>query len=124
MLKKLSKFYNNSTFLIAIALLMMNIGGGYMKEEIPDYIDDIMNTPILRRFFIFLFVLSYTKDVGTSIIVTLLFVLMFSFLLNNKSKYCILSERLTNKKQITEAEYTKAMDTVQKFLKENKKIHT
>ena len=67
MLDKLSKYYNNSTILIAIVLLMMNIGGGYIKEEIPDYIDDILNTPLLRRFFIFIFVLSYTKDISTSI---------------------------------------------------------
>ena len=123
MLDKLSKYYNSSTFLIAIVLLMMNIGGGYMKEEIPDYLDDILNTPILRRFFIFIFILSYTKDISTSIIVTLLFVLIFNYLLNNKSRYCILSEKLTNKKQITEIEYMKAMKTVQQFLKENKKIN-
>lgn len=123
MLDKLTKIFNNSTFLIAITLLLMNIGGGYMKEEIPDYIEDILNTPMLRRFFIFLFVLSYTKDIGTAIVITLLFILIFSYLLNNKSKYCILSERYTTKRQITEAEYIRAMNTVQLFLKENKKIH-
>jgi hypothetical protein len=122
MLDKLSNYYNNSTFLIAVVLLMMNICGGYIKEEIPDYMDDILNTPILRRFIIFIFVLSYTKDIATSIIVTLLFIILFSYLLNNKSRYCILSEKLTNKNKITEIQYLKAAKTVQKFLKENKKI--
>jgi len=121
MLDKLSYYFNNSTVLIAVALLMMNIGGGYIKEEIPDYLDDLLNTPVIRRIFIFIFVLSYTKDIGTSIIVTLLFILIFSYLLNRNSKYCVLSERLTQKHKISFNEYMKANNVVQKYLKENRR---
>ena len=84
-LEKLSYQFQNSSLLIGISIIIMNIGGGsYISKEIPDYIEEIFDTPILRRFFIFIVVLIYTKDIGTSILVTLLFIIMFSYLLNKK----------------------------------------
>lgn len=118
MLDQLSHKFQNSTLLIGIAIILMQIGGSYISKEIPDYIEEIIDTPILRRFFIFIIVLIYTKDVGTSVLVTLLFVIMFSFLLNKKSRYCILTENMKNKKkEITNRQAFAALGIIQKYLK-------
>jgi hypothetical protein len=118
MLEQLSHKFQNSSLLIGIAIILMQIGGSYIGKEIPDYIEEIIDTPILRRFFIFIIVLIYTKDVGTSILVTLLFVIMFTFLLNKKSRYCILTENMKNKKkEITNRQAFTALGTIQQYLK-------
>ena len=118
MLDELSFKFQNSTLLIGISILIMNIGGSYIGKEIPDYIEEIIDTPILRRFFIFVMVLIYTKDVASSIIVTLLFVIIFSFLLNKSSSYCILSENMKNKeKKLTHTHAMNATSIILKYLK-------
>ena len=61
MLNYLSKYFEKSTLLIGLSIIIMNLGGGYIRKEVPDYIEEFFNTPILRRFFIFIVVLIYTK---------------------------------------------------------------
>jgi hypothetical protein len=118
MLDKLSYQFQNSTLLIGISIIIMNIGGSYINKEIPDYIEEIIDTPILRRFFIFIVVLIYTKDVGTSIFITLLFVIIFSFLLNKRSRYCILSENMKNKEpKLTKKQAMNGLGLALKYLK-------
>ena len=118
MLEQLSHKFQNSSLLIGIAIILMQIGSSYIGKEIPDYIEEIIDTPILRRFFIFIIVLIYTKDVATSILVTLLFVIIFSFLLNKKSRYCILTENMKNKKkEITSRQAFAALGIIQQYLK-------
>lgn len=118
MLDELSFKFQNSTMLIGISIIIMNIGGAYITKEIPDYIEEIIDTPILRRFFIFIMVLIYTKDVASSIIITLLFVIIFSFLLNKSSSYCVLSENMKNKEpKLTHKHALSAMAIISKYLK-------
>ena len=118
MLEQMSHKFQNSTILIGISIILMQIGGSYITKEIPDYIEEIIDTPILRRFFIFLIVLIYTKDVGTSIFVTLLFIILFTFLLNKRSRYCILTEKMKNKKKnVTNKDAHLALKTLHSYLK-------
>ena len=58
MLNQLSKYFEKSTLLIGLSIIIMNLGGGYIRKEVPDYIEEFFNTPILRRFFIFVVVLT------------------------------------------------------------------
>jgi len=117
----MSDYFQKSSLLIGVTILFMNIGGNSIRQEIPDYIDEIINTPILRRFFIFALVLIYTKDIAASIVVTLLFVIVFTFLLNNKSRYCILSEkykeRTTNR--IYKSEIVNCLGKINKYLEQD-----
>jgi hypothetical protein len=120
MLNQLSKYFEKSTLLIGLSIIIMNLGGGYIRKEVPDYIEEFFNTPILRRFFIFVVVLIYTKDVGTALIVTLLFVILFSILLNEKSKYCILTEnmkqQINNKNKPSKTEIMNCLHRVNEYL--------
>ena len=117
----MSDYFQKSSLLIGVTILFMNIGGNSIRQEMPDYIDEIINIPILRRFFIFTLVLIYTKDIAASIVVTLLFVIMFSFLLNNKSRYCILSEKYKEKtvNRIYKSEIVNCLGKINKYLEQD-----
>lgn len=123
MLNYLSRYFEKSTLLIGLSIIIMNLGGGYIRKEVPDYIEEFFNTPILRRFFIFIVVLIYTKDIGTSLIVTLLFIIIFSILLNEKSKYCILTEnmksQIQNKNQPSKTEIMNCLQRVNEYMLSN-----
>ena len=117
----MSDYFQKSSLLIGVTILFMNIGGNSIRQEMPDYIDEIINTPILRRFFIFTLVLIYTKDIAASIVVTLLFVIVFTFLLNNKSRYCILSEKYKERttKRIYKSEIVSCLGKINKYLEQD-----
>lgn len=117
----MSDKFKQSSLLIGITILFMNIGGNAIRQELPHHIDDIINIPILRRFFIFTIVLIYTKDVAASIIVTLLFIIIFTFLLNDKSRYCILSESYKEKsrKRITKSEIISCLGKINKYIEQD-----
>lgn len=123
MLNYLSKYFEKSTLLIGLSIIIMNLGGGYIRKEVPDYIEEFFNTPILRRFFIFIVVLIYTKDISTAIIVTLLFIIIFSILLNEKSKYCILTEnmkaQIQNKNKPSKTEIMNCLHKVNEYMSSN-----
>ena len=111
-----SEYFKNSTILIGICILIMNIGGVYIRKELPDYMDEILNTPIIRRIIVFTVVLLYTKDIETSIIITVIFIIFIKFLLNKDSKFCILSKKHTIKKNISHEDYLKANKTIKNYL--------
>ena len=123
MLNYLSRYFEKSTILIGLSIIIMNLGGGYIRKEVPDYIEEFFNTPILRRFFIFIVVLIYTKDIGTSLIVTLLFIIIFSILLNEKSKYCILTKnmisKIQNKNKPSKIEIMNCLQKVNEYMLSN-----
>ena len=116
----MSEYFQKSSLLIGLTIIFMNIGSSSIRQEMPDYIDEIINTPILRRFFIFTLVLIYTKDVGASIVVTLIFIILFNYLLNNKSRYCILSEKYKNRvdNNVSTNEVKSALQVIMKFIEQ------
>tara|TARA_B100000131_G_C17849041_1_gene505116 strand:- start:287 stop:661 length:375 start_codon:yes stop_codon:yes gene_type:complete len=116
MFEQLSDYFKNSTVLIGICILFMNIGGGYVKKEIPDYMEEIFNTPLLRRFFVFTIVLLYTKDIESAIIVTIIFIIFVKFLLNKESIFCILPKEHTIKKKVSHEDYLRANKTIKDYL--------
>ena len=123
MLNYLSRYFEKSSLLIGLSIIIINLGGGYIRKEVPDYIEDFFNTPILRRFFIFIVVLIYTKDIETSLIVTLLFIIIFSILLNEKSKYCILTDnmksQIQNKNKPSKTEIMNYLQRVNEYMLSN-----
>jgi hypothetical protein len=111
-----SEYFRNSTVLIGICILIMNLGGIYIRKELPDYMDDVLNTPLIRRIIVFTVVLVYTKDIETSIIITIIFIIFIKFLLNKDSKFCILSEKHLKQKNISHEEYLQANRTIKQYI--------
>jgi hypothetical protein len=116
MFESQSEYFRNSTVLIGICILIMNLGGIYIRKELPDYMDDVLNTPTIRRIIVFTVVLLYTKDIETSIIITIIFIIFIKFLLNKDSKFCILSEKYFKHKNISHEEYLEANLIIKKYL--------
>lgn len=116
MLERQSEYFKNSTFLIGICIIIMNMGGVYIRKELPDYMDELINTPVIRRFIVFTVVLLYTKDIEAALIITIIFIIIIKFFLNKDSRFCLLDKRHTEKKRISHEEYLKANKTIKGYL--------
>lgn len=84
------KILNNSKLFSAIIMILVNLGSKHLVKDVPQEIDNILASPIFRRIIVFCIVFMATKDIITSLMVTILFIIMFSHLFNKKSKICIL----------------------------------
>ena len=116
MLERQSEYFKNSTFLIGICIIIMNMGGVYIRKELPDYMDELINTPVIRRFIVFTVVLLYTKDIEVALIITIIFIIIIKFFLNKDSRFCLLSKKHIEKKRITHEDYLKANKIIKGYL--------
>ena len=72
-------------------MLLMNIGSRYLYMEFPKSIDHLfVNYRILRWLVVFSIAYIATKKIKLSLLLTLIFILVFKYILNNDKKTCII----------------------------------
>jgi len=84
---------NNSKLFAGCIMILMNLGGKYVSKDVSRAADNILDTKLTRRFLIFCIAFVATRDVVSSIIIMLLFIVIFSYFLNENSNYCILPKK-------------------------------
>ena len=124
----------------ALIMITMNIGGKYLAMELPSNIDKLFQThQALRYMVIFAICFMATRDIKYAIFMALVVILVFRFLLNETSNYCMIQKEYfenldqknipqpvqTNMQNMTpqsptglisEEEFMKARETVEKFV--------
>ena len=80
-----------SLLLNGCLMLLMNIGGRYLQIELPKSLEYLFKKYMILRWLI-IFAISYvaTKNVKISILLTLIFILVFKYLLNTDKKSCLI----------------------------------
>lgn len=121
----------------ALIMLTMNIGGKYLAMELPTNIDKLFQThQALRYLVIFAICFMATRDIKYAIFMALVVILIFRFLLNETSNYCMLKqeyfENMEKKEQpvqsaiqnmtpqsptglISEEDFLKAREMIEKY---------
>ena len=110
-------FLNASKLFGGTAMLLMNLGGRHIIKDVPDFFDEIFEHPIARRFIVFCIAFIATRDIKISALITLIFIILFSYLLKEDSKMCIIPEKFLKRREISKQEYLKALDVVKKYQK-------
>ena len=68
-----------------LATLALHIGGRYVTAEVPKNMDGIFNQPFFRRIFVFFVAYIAFRDLKYAVLSTLIFILVFNYLLNEES---------------------------------------
>lgn len=99
-------------------MLLTNIGGKYLAQEMPTNMDKLFsNNLILRYLVLFSVFFMATRDIKTSILLSLLFFILIKFFINEKSFFCLIKNQ---KNKISEEEYNNAKNLVSKYDSEKK----
>lgn len=69
-----------------VSTMAIQFGGRYVSAEIPSNIERIFSRPFFRRLFIFFIAFIAFRDIKIAILATLIFIILFNYLLNDKSK--------------------------------------
>lgn len=89
---------NGSKFFAGIMMVLLNLGAKYISIEISDITDEFFNNIFVKRFLIFCIFWMATRDIITSFLLTIGFILVIFFLLNHKSKFNLLTTDIKNKR--------------------------
>lgn len=123
MIEAVMDILNNSKIFVGCIMLLMNLGGRYISHELPSNIDEILNRKWVRILIISSIIFVATRDIKISILLTLLFVLVFKFLLDNSSKFYILDSKVTSEtseNSISKEEALKAYKVLREFQKQSR----
>ena len=81
---------NTNKYLSGLAIIIINLGSKYLGEELSPEQDKLIASSWVRKLVIFVIFFVGTRDIIASIIMTVLYILLFRVLFNEESKYYIL----------------------------------
>ena len=130
--KKLDKFIDNinkSKIFAGLSLLMLNVGSKHIDISLSPAQEAIFKNSITKQFLIFSIAWVGSRDVYTALLITCGYVLITEILLNGKSNFSLLPEKLkkmeadidtNNDGIIQDAELEKAINIIRKYKEKNK----
>ena len=131
--KKINKFVknlNNSKLFAALALIVLNIGSKHVDIDFTPAQMVILRHTLTQQVLIFSIAWMGSKDLYTSLLVTLGFYIIFEILLNKNNALNVLPESLKKLEDeidtnddgiIQEKELDEAIKIIKKYKKPNKK---
>ena len=131
MLEYLLTSLNASKLFSVFIIFIMNIGSKYMAKDVPVAVDLIFENFWARMFVVFCVAFVSTRDIFMSLIITLLFILLFKYILNEKSSTCVIRKRIDDYKMnnISEQDVVRAYQVINEYnliknTNQNKQIDT
>lgn len=116
---------NSSKYFTGIMMILLNIGSRFVEIKLNDSMESYIKYNIAKELLIFTMAWMGTRDIVVALILTASFVVLSDFLLNHKSKFCILSEKYKHFKVdansdgiISDIEINKAIETLEKAKKQ------
>ena len=85
----LSNIVGSSPVMTGCVILLMNLGGKYIVLDIPKGMDAFFSHPWVRKLTIFAIAFMATRNVKTSLLLLLVFILFSRYLFNENSRMCI-----------------------------------
>lgn len=106
---------NNSRFFAGVVMILMNLGSKYISLELSDTQDEFFSNIIIRRIIIFTVIFVATKDIITSFIITMCFIILVSGIFNEDSKFCLIRNNTRKTKIISRSQVEKARKIINKY---------
>jgi hypothetical protein len=115
---------NSSTFFAGIMMICLNIGSRYIQLNLDESTESYIKYALTKEILVFTISWMATRNIYSALVLTAVFVVLADFILNEKSRYCLLPKNFiksrklgeyTNNKIITEKEYSDAVELVEKY---------
>jgi len=113
---------NDSKFFAGIVMLIMNIGSKYAVVELSHTQESYLKYSLGRQLLIFSILWVGTRDIFSSLVLTVIFILFVDYLFNENSRYCIIPEKYKELREelgekVTQQEVNQAINTLKKARK-------
>ena len=116
------KIINDNKFFAGIIMLTMNIGSKYISIELSKTQESYIKYSLGRQLLVFTVLWMGTRDIVTSLIMTVIFILFADYLFNEHSRYCIIPDKYkelnitldTTHNKVTQKEVNDAIEVLKR----------
>ena len=121
---------NSSTFFAGLMMICLNIGSRYIQLNLDESTESYIKYALTKEILVFTISWMATRNIYSALVLTAVFVVLADFILNEKSRYCLLPKNFiksrklgeyTNNKMITDKEVSDAMDIIEKHKQQKSK---
>jgi hypothetical protein len=88
-LEQLFMSINTNPYFIGLMMLMLNLGGRFLGMEVSKEQEKVFQHPIVRKLLIFTVLFVATRNIFVALIMTVITLLLISFLFNENSDLCL-----------------------------------
>lgn len=114
---------NSSTFFAGIMMICLNIGSRYIQLNLDESTESYIKYALTKEILVFTISWMATKNIYMSLGLTAIFIVLADFILNEKSRYCLLPKKfiktrrmneLVGSKILSEKEINDALEVLEK----------
>jgi uncharacterized membrane protein (DUF485 family) len=112
---------NNDKIIWGVTMLLLNIGSRYVLSDLGMYHEKILKHELFKKLIVFSMFFVATRDIITSFILTVLYVILIDGIFHEKSKFTIVhkTDKTDNTSTIKEEDYMKAKKIVEEYERAN-----
>tara|TARA_B100001093_G_scaffold508695_1_gene571377 strand:- start:35 stop:412 length:378 start_codon:yes stop_codon:yes gene_type:complete len=107
--KAFAENINENKYCIGSAMIFLNIGARFIIDELDDDLRSIVSNQYIRRFFIFCSFFMATRDIFTSIVLTIVFIIIINEFLSNDEEEEEISNEGKNSNSFNKKELEKTI---------------
>jgi hypothetical protein len=122
-------YLNNSKIFAGIVMILLNIGSKFISVNFSKSTEEYLKYTLSKQILVFSMAWMATRDIYTSLVITIIFVVLSEYLFNEESEFCIVphSARVVHKLKaaghpdnniVTEDELNSAIQILEKAKKE------
>jgi hypothetical protein len=114
---------NSSTFFAGVMMICLNIGSRYIQLNLDESTESYIKYALTKEIMVFTISWMATRNIYMSLGLTAVFIVLADFIMNEKSRYCLLPKKfiqsrrmneLVNNKILSEKEINDALEVLEK----------
>lgn len=98
---------NSSTFFAGIMMICLNIGSRYIQINLDESTESYIKYALTKEILVFTISWMATRNIYMALMLTAVFVVLADYILNEKSKYCLLPKSFIKTRQASELLHNK-----------------
>ena len=112
---------NNSKLFAGLMIITLNIASKFVTFKLGKTAETYLKYTFSKQILVFAIAWMGTRDIYIALSLTIIFIILFDFLLNDESSFCILPQDFKEfydniDASISQEEYIKAKTTVEKYV--------
>lgn len=123
------QYVNGSKLFAGLMIITLNIASRFVNIKLSKSVESYLKFTFSRQILVFAIAWMGTRDIYIAFIITIVFNLLFSYLLNEDSGFCILPETFTDyhiqkaDNEVTDEDIKKAKEVLEKAENQKKTSH-
>jgi hypothetical protein len=121
---------NNSKLFAGLMIIILNISSKFVTIKLSKTMESYLKYTFSRDILIFAIAWMGTREIYVAFIITLLFIIVMDYILNEESEFCCLTEKFTSyhvsllEEKVTDEDIKKAKEVLERAEKQKEQNST